>query len=72
MFSMIDNYEAHRNLNSQRKMQVHLYIFFIKARKWLMIFPKIGNPKGYSSVSQKLQLALPRGMERAVELEYEA
>lgn len=71
LFSMIGKYEAHRKLNRDRCKYI-FYIFFIKARKWLIICPKIGNPKDYSSVSQKWQLALPRGMERAIELEYEA
>ena len=36
-----------------------------------MICSKIGNPKGYASVTQKLQMALPYGTERAVQLGYE-
>lgn len=46
-----------------------LYIFFIKASKWLKICPKIGNQKGYPSVFQKLQLTPRCGIETAVELE---
>lgn len=70
MFSMIDNYEAHKKLNRERCKHIFC-IYFIKAKKWLMICPKVENPKGYSSVSQHWQLAHPCGMERAVELEDE-